>query len=81
MAIDSYLIAFLQAFGIEFGTDGISGVHDVHNEADTNDLNHLKDMHLSDIPELDVILIGASFSAFTLPNRYVIVSVYQQGLS
>jgi hypothetical protein len=57
------------------GTNGINGIYDIHNEADTNDSNHVKDMHLSDILELDVILIGAGFSAFTLLNRYAIASV------
>jgi hypothetical protein len=56
------------------GTNGINGVHDIRNEADINDLNHVKDMHLSDIPELDVILIGAGSSAFTLLNRHAIVT-------
>ena len=46
-------------------------VLDIHNEADTKDLNGVKDMYLSDIPEPDVILIGAGLNAFTLLNRSV----------
>lgn len=51
------------------GVNSMNGVHDIHNEADTKELNRVKEMHLSDMPELDVILIGAGFSAFTLLNR------------
>jgi hypothetical protein len=63
--------AVLNAAGANgvLGTNGTNGVRGIHNEADTKDLNRVKEMHPSGIPELDVLLIGAGFSGFALLNR------------
>ncbi len=63
--------AVMDAAGADgvLGTNGMNGVKDIHNEADTKDLKNAKNLPPSEIPELDVILVGAGFSAFTLLNR------------
>jgi len=51
------------------GAVGVDGVKEMTNGDDNKDLNGVKDLHSLDVPELDFLLIGAGFSAFTLLNR------------
>ena len=62
-----------QAVGVSaVGSNGVlgtNGVKVVHTRTHNKESNGVRVVQLSDIPELDAILIGAGFSAFTLLNR------------